>query len=60
MSLKWFHLLFIMIAAVMAIGVAVWAAQTGRWLLAFVALASGAALIVYRGIFVRKAANIGL
>jgi uncharacterized membrane protein len=60
MSLKWFHLLFITTSVVLAVGVALWAVQSAHWLLALVALASGAALIVYRGIFLQKASKIGL
>lgn len=60
MSLKWFHVVFITICVVLAVIVAVWAVQTANWLLALVALASGAALIVYRGVFLQKAGKIGL
>lgn len=58
MSLKWFHLLFIGASVLLAIFVAAWAVQNSQWLLALGALAGGAALIVYRGIFLRKAREL--
>ena len=60
MSLKWFHLFFIAISVLLTIVVAVWAVENAQWLLALLALAGGAALIVYRGIFLRKAQQFGL
>ena len=60
MSLKWFHVFFIGICILLTIVVAVWAVQNTQWLLAFLALAGGAALIMYRGFFLRKAQEFGL
>ena len=60
MSLKWFHVFFITLCAVMAVGVAVWAVQAAHWPLALVALGCGAVLIVYRGAFLRKARSLGI
>ena len=60
MSLKWFHLFFIGISVLLTIFVAVWAVENAQWLLAFLTLAGGAALIMYRGFFLRKAQQFGL
>ena len=60
MSLKWFHVFFIGTCVLLTIVVAVWAVENARWLLALLALAGGAALIVYREIFLRKAREFGL
>ena len=60
MSLKWFHVIFITICVALTVLVAAWAINRANWLLALVALASGAALIVYRGVFLRKADKLGL
>lgn len=60
MSLKWFHVLFISVCVLLAFGVALWAVQNNQWLIALAALASGAALIVYRRAFLRNASQIGL
>jgi hypothetical protein len=60
MSLKLFHVVFITVSVGLALFVAVWAVQDARWVLAAGALAAGAALLVYRGLFLRKAREIGL
>ena len=60
MSLKWFHVFFITMSIVMAVAVAVWAVRAAEWPLALVALASGAMLIVYRELFLRKTSKAGL
>ena len=60
MSLKWFHVLFIGICILLTIFVAVWAVENAQWLLALLTLAGGAALIMYRKFFLRKAQQFGL
>lgn len=60
MSLKCFHVLFITMSVALTVLVAVWATQNAHWLLAMLALAGGAALVVYRGVFLRKAGALGL
>lgn len=59
MSLKWFHLFFIGTAVALTVVVAVWAVQNAQWLLALGAIALGAALVVYRAFFLRKAQELG-
>jgi hypothetical protein len=60
MSLKWFHIFFITVCVVLAIGIAVWAIRTDHWAVALVAIASGSALVVYRRAFLRKAGTVHL
>lgn len=60
MSLKWFHVFFITVCVVLAVGVALWAVQMAHWLLALASLAAGAALVVYREAFLRKVSKIGI
>lgn len=59
MSLKWFHVFFIGTAVALTFVVAVWAVQNAQWLMALCAIALGAALVVYRGFFLRKAQELG-
>jgi hypothetical protein len=54
MSLKWFHVFFIGTAVALSLVLAIWAVQNSQWWLALSALATGAALVVYRGVFLRK------
>ena len=54
MSLKWFHVVFISVCVALAVGVAIWAVRMAQWPVAGVSPAAGAALIVYRGAFLRK------
>jgi len=54
MSLKWFHAFFIGLCVLLAVFVASWALQSDRWPLAFVAIAGGAALVMYRRSFLHK------
>jgi hypothetical protein len=54
MSLKWFHAFFIGLCVLLAVFVAAWSLQNERWPLAFVAVAGGAALVMYRRAFLRK------
>ncbi len=58
MSLKWFHVLFISVCVLLAVGVAIWAVQSNQWLIALAALASGSALIVYRRAFLHNASGL--
>ncbi|MBM3778042.1 MAG: hypothetical protein FJW23_07345 [Acidimicrobiia bacterium] len=67
MSLKAFHVLFIAVSTLMALGVALWAANAWNateevaWLaLAAAGFAGSAGLVVYGSRFIRKARQIGL
>lgn len=60
MTLKWFHVLFITVSVLLAVGVAFWAVQHSQWLTAVGALAAASALVVYRQAFLRNASKIGL
>jgi len=60
MSLRTFHILFISICAILAVWTAAWAVDHGRWVLALAALIGGTLLIVYRGVFLRKAQKTNL
>lgn len=67
MSLKGFHLLFIALAALMALGVGIWATNAwhatehGGWLaLAATAFAGSGGLVVYGNLFVRKARQLAV
>ena len=67
MSLKFFHLLFIGLSSLMALGVGLWAIDAWRtdgftgWLgLAAVAFLGGAGLVVYGNRFIQKARKFGI
>ena len=67
MSLKFFHVLFIGLSSLLALGVGLWAIDTWRvsgvasWLvLAAVAFVGGAVLVVYGNRFLQKARKLGL
>ena len=67
MSLKFFHLLFIGLSALMSLGVAIWAVDAWRsdnavsWLvLALVAIAGGGGLVVYGSRFLQKFRKLGI
>lgn len=60
MSLKAFHILFIVISILLALVIAVWGLMNGEWLLGLLALAGGALLVVYAGRFMEMARRIGL
>jgi hypothetical protein len=67
MSLKFFHVLFIGLSSLMALGVGLWAIDAWRtdgsagWLgLAAVAFVGGAGLIVYGNRFIQKARKLGI
>ncbi len=67
MSLKFFHLLFIGLSALMSLGVGLWAIDAWRtdgaasWLvLALVAIAGGGGLVVYGNRFRQKVRKLGI
>ena len=67
MSLKAFHIFFIGVSVLLALGVGLWAVDTWRisgvasWLvLAVVAFAGGGALVVYANRFLQKVRKLGI
>jgi len=56
--LKWFHAVFIGLCILLAVFVAAWAFEQADWLLALAAVAGGAALIMYRRAFLRRASAL--
>lgn len=58
--LKNFHMFFIVVSTVLAIGIGVWGFLNGSPMLGVLALAAGGGLVFYLGRFRRKAQQIGL
>ena len=59
MSLKFFHIVFIIISILLCGGIALWAFQAGTMpVVAWVSLASGGALIAYFVYFLNKTKRI--
>lgn len=54
MSLRFFHIVFIALAAVLAAGVGVWSLEHGGMVLGIVCLAAALALVVYGVWYARK------
>jgi hypothetical protein len=59
-SLKWFHVVFIGLSIVMAVGFGVWALTHQYAVLGGLSLAVAALLAVYARYFLRKARKLGL
>ena len=53
-SLKWFHVFFIGLCVLLTVFVAAWSLEHAQWLLALIAIAGGAALVMYRRAFLHK------
>jgi hypothetical protein len=67
MNLKWFHVLFITVSVVMAVGVGIWALgawwqnrEIGFLFLALLAFAGAAGLVAYARRFLEKISRIRL
>ena len=58
MTLKWFHIVFIALSMLMAIGVGVWGLVNNFVALGVISLAGSAALCVYAPYFLRKAKQL--
>jgi hypothetical protein len=54
MTLKWFHIVFITLSTLMAIGVGVWGLFNQFVVLGLVSLAGSAVLCIYAPYFLRK------
>ncbi len=60
MTLKWFHIVFITLSTVMALGIGVWGLFSGFPVLGIISLAGSAALCVYGAYFLQKVRRLGL
>jgi hypothetical protein len=60
MSLRFFHVLFIVLSSVMCLVVGIWAIDTGRIALAVLAFGGGAMLAVYGTRFFQKTRKLGV
>ena len=60
MSLKWFHIFFISLSVVVAVGFGLWGLLNQYVLLGVLSLVVAAGLVVYGNYFLRKARKIGL
>ncbi len=58
--LKYFHIFFISVSTVLAVGVGAWGFMNESPILAILALAAGGGLVFYLRRFRRKARQIGL
>lgn len=60
MSLKWFHIFFISLSVIVAVGFGLWGIFNHYVLLGVLSLVVAAGLVVYGNYFLRKARKIGL
>ena len=60
MSLKWFHIFFISLSVVVAVGFGLWGLLNQYVLLGVLSLVVAAGLVAYGNYFLRKARKIGL
>ena len=60
MSLKWFHIVFIVLSMLVSLGFGVWAVFNQHMMLGVLSLGASAGLVVYANYFVRKARKLGV
>ena len=58
MTLKWFHIVFIALSTLMAVGMGVWGFVNGFLALGVLSLIGSAVLCVYGPYFLRKVRNL--